>query len=56
MLASWPTSVLMCPMCVRSDNGLEFINPDFVGWLDCLRIRREHTPVGSPKPNGSTTA
>ena len=38
--------------CIRSDIGLEFINPDFVGLLDRLGIRREYTPVSSPKHDG----
>ncbi|CAN0297573.1 unnamed protein product, partial [Scytosiphon promiscuus] len=38
--------------CVRSDNGTEFTKAEFVTLLDSLRIRREHTPVNSPKHDG----
>ena len=37
---------------LRSDNGTEFTNGEFVMLLDHHRIRREYTPVDSPKYDG----
>ncbi|CAN0527058.1 unnamed protein product, partial [Laminaria digitata] len=37
---------------VRSDNGTEFVTREFVEMLDRRGIRREYTPVNSPKDNG----
>ena len=36
--------------CIRSDNG--FTKPEFVALLDDHGIRREYTPVNSPKHDG----
>ena len=36
----------------RSDNGTEFVKPEFVAMLNTRGIRREYTPVGSPKHDG----
>ncbi|CAN0001874.1 unnamed protein product, partial [Laminaria digitata] len=38
--------------CVRSDNGTEFLSAEFVAMLDSHGIRREYTPVASPKHDG----
>ena len=38
--------------CLRSDNGTEFVKPEFVAMLNARGIRREYTPVGSPKHDG----
>ena len=38
--------------CLRSDNGTEFTKGEFVTPLDHHRIRREYTPVDSPKYDG----
>ena len=38
--------------CLRSDNGSEFVKPEFVAMLNHHGIRREHTPVGSPTHDG----
>ena len=38
--------------CLRSDNGTEFLKAQFVAMLNHYGIRREHTPVGSPKHDG----
>ena len=38
--------------CLRSDNGTEFNKGEFVTLLDHHRIRRENTPVVSPKYDG----
>ena len=38
--------------CVRSDSGTEFTNPEFVALLNMRVIRREYTPVVSPKHEG----
>ncbi|CAM9987322.1 unnamed protein product, partial [Laminaria digitata] len=44
-----------CPSvveCVRSDNDTEFLSAEFVAMLDSHGIRREYTPVASPKHDG----
>ena len=38
--------------CLRSDNGKEFTKGEFVTLQDHHRIRREYTPVDSPKYDG----
>ena len=38
--------------CLRSDNGSEFVKPEFAAMLNHHGIRREHTPVGSHKHDG----
>ena len=38
--------------CIRSDNGTEFTKPEFVALLNERGIRREYTPVNSPKHDG----
>ena len=38
--------------CIRSDNGTEFTKPEFVALLNDRGIRREYTPVNSPKHDG----
>ena len=35
--------------CIRLDNGTEFTKPEFVALLNDRGIRREYTPVNSPK-------
>ena len=37
---------------IRSDNGTEFTKPEFVALLNERGIRREYTPVNSPKHDG----
>ena len=37
---------------IRSDNGTEFTKPGFVALLNGRGIRREYTPVISPKHDG----
>ncbi|CAM9331376.1 unnamed protein product [Laminaria digitata] len=39
--------------CVSSDNGTEFVKPEFVEILDRRGFFLEYTPVGSPKHNGA---
>ena len=38
--------------CIRSDNGTEFTKPELVALLNKRGIRREYTPVNSPKHDG----
>ena len=38
--------------CIRFDNGTEFTKPEFVAFLNDRGIRREYTPVNSPKHDG----
>ena len=38
--------------CVLSDNGTEFTKPEIVALLNEGGIRREYTPIGSPKHDG----
>ena len=38
--------------CIRSDNSTEFAKPEFVALLNDRAIRREYTPVNSPKHDG----
>ena len=38
--------------CIRSGNGTEFTKPEFVALLNNRGIRREDTPVNTPKHDG----
>ena len=38
--------------CIHSDNGTEFTKPEFAALLNERGIRREYTPVNSPKHDG----
>ena len=55
-LVLWPTStpkgVPPIVGCLRSDNGTEFIKPEFVAMLNQRGIHREYTPADSPKHDG----